>query len=74
MSHKYSDNCDCASCDAFREYQSNWFDGIEQGDLVPEEVELDEIPCSRCGVSHVDTYKWAYPMCLDCEKDLVPVR
>ena len=74
MSHKYSDNCDCASCDAFRDLHSSWLDGIEQGDLVPEEVELDEVPCSRCGELHVDTYKWVLPMCLDCEKDMVPVR
>ena len=74
MSHTYSDNCDCASCDAFRSLRSDWLDGIEQGDLVPEEVELDEVPCSRCGELHVDTYKWVYPMCLSCEKDMVPVR
>lgn len=69
--HTYSDNCDCASCDAFR---SDWLDGTEQSGFIPEEVELEEVPCSRCGELHMDTYKWVYPMCLDCEKDLVPVR
>lgn len=73
MGHQYSDNCDCASCDAFRGLR-NMLDGTEQDNLVPEEVELDEIPCSRCGQLHIDTYKWVLPMCLDCEKDMVPVR
>ena len=74
MSHQYSDNCDCASCDAFRQLKADWLDSIHQDNLIPEEVELEEVPCSRCGVPHVDTYKWVYPMCLDCEKDMVPVR
>ncbi len=74
MSHTYSDNCDCASCDAFRSLRSDWLDGIEEDSLIPEEVELEEVPCSRCGAPHVDTYKWVFPVCLDCEKDLVPVR
>lgn len=69
MSHKYSDNCDCASCDAFRDLRN-----MLEDNLVPQEVELDEVPCSRCGQWHVDTYKWVLPMCLDCEKDMVPVR
>lgn len=74
MSHKYSINCDCASCDAHRQLESGWLDSIAQDNLIPEEVELDEVPCSRCGQLHIDTYKWVYPMCTDCEKDMVPVR
>lgn len=70
MSHKYSYECDCASCHG---YMSLEF-GASNDNLVPEEVELDEVPCSRCGELHVDTYKWVLPMCLDCEKDMVPVR
>ena len=65
MSHQYSDNCDCASCDAFRDLRNRLEDN-----LVLQEVN----PCSRCGELHVDTYKWVLPMCLDCEKDMVPVR
>lgn len=66
MSHQYSDNCDCASCDAFRGLRN-----MLEDNLVPEEVELDEVPCSRCGVPHVDTYRWLHPICMDCEKDMV---
>ena len=57
--HIYSADCDCAVCSMER------FD-----DHINETLEK-MVPCSRCGVPHVDTYKWLHPICMDCEKDMV---
>lgn len=71
--HIYSADCDCAVCSMER-FDDHLDDALAESNMVPEETELEEVPCTRCGIPHVYTYKWVYPMCLDCEKDMVPVR
>lgn len=63
--HTYSADCDCAVCSV-----DPFDDCTDESSMALEEV----VPCSRCGAPHLDTYKWVYPMCLVCEKDMVPVR
>lgn len=46
MGHQYSYECDCASCHGYMALEFCGSGHTEQDSLVPEEVELDEIPCS----------------------------
>ena len=57
--HIYSADCDCAVCsmERFDAHVVEALEVIAESNMIPEEVELEEVPCSRCGELHVDTYK-----------------